>query len=663
MTMQLLAILHVALGAWFTALWSRSVGTGWVPAVVAGVTFSLSGLLCGIYWPCWLETMAWVPLCMDSIERYVQRGQLRGLPLLSLSIAMLFLAGGYQASVYALMGAAAYAGFASLSPPSWRDKLRVALALLFAAGLGLALAAPQLLTTYELAQLTDRSTQALTPARRFPFGVLSLSFRDMVAGFVVAPDRVVAGYFGAVPLALALVGLLSARRVVVAWACVMAVWASLNVMLPPWFAEALGHIPVVSWFRLPQRSSLLLYAAVGIFAALGTQTVLSTPLAERRRAAIAGGTLLLACAAFAWLRFPGELWWVPLTLAGVVALAKVLDRPTPLAAAIVLLTIYDLTGTTRNDLVLPWMKEARTQVSTRISLLGAVAEHVGLDRVLPVGTQFNSRVWSPKLASLSGVSTPIDYEPLTPRASGDYLSFAARGEVLSSESFLPFTGVLGPEDELKLVTQGRPYLSAMNVRYYLLAENATPDVVQQIIASGLTVVDDAQGKWPGLTLLEDSAALPRAYGVYGVECAADANDALARIGSVNLRSSALLEGDCTAQSPQDGAAAAEVRIESYAPTRVEIRATLAVPGHVVLADAFHPGWRASVDGEPVAIRRTNALARAVVVPAGEHRVVFTYRPLSFTIGLCAAGVALALLALISLRGMRADSGWPRLSLP
>ena len=61
-------------------------------------------------------------------------------------------------------------------------------------------------------------------------------------------------------------------------------------------------------------------------------------------------------------------------------------------------------------------------------------------------------------------------------------------------------------------------------------------------------------------------------------------------------------------------------------------------GWLVLADAWYPGWEASVDGEGVQIYIANVLFRAVWVPPGEHAVAFEYRPVSFY-----AGSALSLL--------------------
>src|SRR4029453_7291072 len=81
--------------------------------------------------------------------------------------------------------------------------------------------------------------------------------------------------------------------------------------------------------------------------------------------------------------------------------------------------------------------------------------------------------------------------------------------------------------------------------------------------------------------------------------------------------------------PARGAAATIVRDE---PQVVEVQATLAAPGLVVLADSYARGWRATVDGVPARIFATNHLFRGVPAPAGAHLVRFEYRPRSLQIG-------------------------------
>ena len=89
------------------------------------------------------------------------------------------------------------------------------------------------------------------------------------------------------------------------------------------------------------------------------------------------------------------------------------------------------------------------------------------------------------------------------------------------------------------------------------------------------------------------------------------------------------------------------------PTRVEIWATLKSPGLVVLADVHYPGWRLEVDGRPTRILRVNRAMRGAVVPAGEHRLVYTYRPTSMSVG-----VALSAMGLLGWVGLLAMGKLP-----
>ncbi|MGD9498378.1 MAG: hypothetical protein AB7Y46_18945 [Armatimonadota bacterium] len=68
------------------------------------------------------------------------------------------------------------------------------------------------------------------------------------------------------------------------------------------------------------------------------------------------------------------------------------------------------------------------------------------------------------------------------------------------------------------------------------------------------------------------------------------------------------------------------------------------PRVLVLADAWYPGWRASLDGRPVPLLRANFAFRGVVVPAGAHTVEFDFRPTSWPLALplCAVGLVLVI---------------------
>jgi hypothetical protein len=92
-----------------------------------------------------------------------------------------------------------------------------------------------------------------------------------------------------------------------------------------------------------------------------------------------------------------------------------------------------------------------------------------------------------------------------------------------------------------------------------------------------------------------------------------------------------------------------VTVTRYDPHRVELSASLKTPGLVILADVDYPGWRLTLDGEPAEILRTNRLMRGALVSAGTHRLVYTYEPRSFRIGMVLSALGLVALALFFLR--------------
>lgn len=82
------------------------------------------------------------------------------------------------------------------------------------------------------------------------------------------------------------------------------------------------------------------------------------------------------------------------------------------------------------------------------------------------------------------------------------------------------------------------------------------------------------------------------------------------------------------------------------PERVVIDCAAVRGRYLVLRDAWFPGWKATVGGEPAEVRRANRIFRAVAVPPGVHRVEFRYEPRSFRVGAAVTGASLLLTALI-----------------
>jgi hypothetical protein len=85
------------------------------------------------------------------------------------------------------------------------------------------------------------------------------------------------------------------------------------------------------------------------------------------------------------------------------------------------------------------------------------------------------------------------------------------------------------------------------------------------------------------------------------------------------------------------------------PDRLRLETTSSGDGLLVLADAYDPGWRATVDGARAPVLRANVAFRGVAVPGGRHTVELVYRPLSVVWGLSLSLAALVATGLLVVR--------------
>ncbi len=88
------------------------------------------------------------------------------------------------------------------------------------------------------------------------------------------------------------------------------------------------------------------------------------------------------------------------------------------------------------------------------------------------------------------------------------------------------------------------------------------------------------------------------------------------------------------------------------PEDIVLEVSAANENCLVLADHYYPGWQASIDGQPTITHLANGFFRAVILPAGRHRVEFQFRPSSFSTGLLLAVLGLSWLALLGTMSLR-----------
>ncbi len=96
-------------------------------------------------------------------------------------------------------------------------------------------------------------------------------------------------------------------------------------------------------------------------------------------------------------------------------------------------------------------------------------------------------------------------------------------------------------------------------------------------------------------------------------------------------------------STSEQSQATPVAVTKPSPTEWTMRVNSATTRTLVLRLSDVPGWRATIDGQPLTLQSSSGIMLAATIPAGRHSIVLHYWPESFT-----AGIFLALCSAISL---------------
>jgi hypothetical protein len=155
-----------------------------------------------------------------------------------------------------------------------------------------------------------------------------------------------------------------------------------------------------------------------------------------------------------------------------------------------------------------------------------------------------------------------------------------------------------------------------------------------------------------LAVVYGAPAGPRVFLSFLPQTVAHWEDAVEKIrAGHDFVTAALVESMPTGVSGGDTGTAA---ITGFARNEVVVEASADHPALLVLAEAWYPGWHATIDGREAEVVPANAWMRAVTVPAGHHTVVFRYLPRWLPIGL-AVTLAASLAAWLLWRHSTPDS--------
>ncbi|MDH3972698.1 MAG: YfhO family protein [Deltaproteobacteria bacterium] len=177
-------------------------------------------------------------------------------------------------------------------------------------------------------------------------------------------------------------------------------------------------------------------------------------------------------------------------------------------------------------------------------------------------------------------------------------------------------------------------LDLMNVKYITLKRSDIKAPLGSTFLDKYTVVFIDNEK--GIVLIENKKYLPKAYPVHRVvvETQKDSIFNVLNHPQFNSREMVLLEEKPHTLPPSSiPSSKSDVHITTYNNDEILINADMAQDGFLVLAEKYHPGWKAYINGVKTKIYKANYIARAIYLPEGKHKVTFVFDPWPYKVGL------------------------------
>ncbi len=590
-----------------------------------------------------IAVAAWTPLVLLFYRRAVTDRRPAFAAIAGVILAVAFFAGHIQIFLFIVLALGLFAIWETIDEGRKTDDGGQAAAFIFrpspfvylalTALVSFGLAAPTLLPSAEMAQHTLRAAYSYEQAAQFSLppaqliGLLVPGFFRRGSQAAWGPwQRVEVGYIGVLPLLLALLALALRRDAptrffgafaLIGLALALGGYAILHGWLYQW-APGFGEL------RVPARFIVLFDFAIAALAAFGFDLLLR----ELPAASQVAFQRITRAAPFVWLLITlsvGSTAYAILILGqnqDAVLFARIANAVNSLAFFLLLLALSVALIVERRARVfgsIAWSTLALALIFFDLLSLGAYVD---------LSTDDPSRVFDHPDAVAFLKSDGSIYR-IDARGTGIDSAWPADTSIV--HALFDVNGdnplVLADFDRYwqSLGSRSTALYDLLNVKYLLARKSAPVDRAKFKLAY------DGD---PAFNIYENTRVLPRAFIVSNTRVVSDQNAAFAAIHAPDFdpAQTVVLEKPVNSGQPTVDNGASSAKIVGYGPNAILLDVNAANAGVLVLSEVYYPGWSASVDGKPADVLRADFLFRAVAVPAGAHRVLLTYDPPAFKIG-------------------------------
>ncbi len=625
-------------------------------ALASGIIFMLSGPMILLqYWTANVDIL--LPLLLLCIERLLQKPGGRSAAYTAIAVGLTFLAGHPEHIFFVNVYGFLYFCFRFLSLRKLKEIVPVSIALSGAYLLGIGLAAlvfwpfisnfnsefwhghPPLVGLHN-EEMRSRIITLLVP---FFFQKETLTYDFTFSGWW-------GGYLGTLPLWLACIGLFRRQRKGLNYFFWILGFLIVSKAYSYPFINWVGYLPIFNLCRYAIHTPHLVAFSTAIAAGMGLRLILAQKnvlLKSLSVAAIGTGLVLFNL----WQRRGSDNFPIALeaTVFFLVILAilygllflrfKGLLKAKYFTGLLLLFIFLELFSYIHRERPqrfasfppVPYMEFLRSQP----------------ERVRAFGYFW---VFYPNTASAYGVDDLGIFFGMIPARYVEFVNTLLKPGNFADDLRPPALRAMPFGDQASL------FLDILNVRYIVVPpteflSKMIPAYAQMAAATSFVYEEE-------VNILERPGAFPRAYIVHKAIFNPNIQEGFAFMyrTQANISEYALINDSVRPEflalkyTPvRDNSAA---KITRYTPNEVIVEAVMESPGFLVLSDAYHPDWKAHVNGKPAKIYLTNGLVRSVFLPAGKHAVRFVFRPLSFYGGL---GISiLSMLIILFLVGVNKD---------
>lgn len=631
----ILIVLQPLFAGIFTFLYLRALKLSNLPGLISSISFMFCGFIVS-----WMNygTLAYailfLPLALYAIEKYFQKLKFRFAILLSATIPLSFFSGHFQISIYFFLFIFAYLLFKFIQT----KKKSITSTLLISVLFGLLLSSPQLFPSVELYLQSFRST-IFAKTEVIPWGYLpTLIAPDFFGNPVTGNDwfghyAEWNAYIGVIGLFFSVYSIFSKRKDLVFFFITVGLISILLAFQSP-LLDLLVYlkVPVISTSATGRIIVLFSFSA-SILAGLGMEKLYLDVINKKYKEIIILILLFMLIFVALWgivflklyipiekipiassnLRLPSAIFFIfIMTVLGSFFLKK---RNARFLLFLFLVIISSLELLRFAFKWQPYDSKKRVFIDTNVSKF--FPKIAGFNRVFgnlgAEGTMYYH------LQSTEG------YDAVYIRKYGQFVASLDNGKLKDS-----FRSVVAYPKNGKYTLKGA---NLLGIKYII---HKTSDG-QQVWAFPFWRYNPESIKLlfndGHYQVLENKNAFPRVFAVNSVITEKDPQKILDKMfdSKTDLKKTAVIEEDLNTQIGSGSA-----KIIDYKANKVILLTKSKKSTFIVLTDVYYPGWKAYVNGKETKIFRTDFTFRGVVVPAGDNTVEFTYKPITFSLGVLTA---------------------------